>query len=45
MAFESQSHLEYGKGVQYFTDEETNRLFKEYVELIYQLNKIMKALE
>lgn len=43
-AFETQSHLEYGKGVGYFTEEDTSRLFSEYEDLIHQLNKIMKAL-
>lgn len=43
-ALETQSHLLYGNGVKYFADEITNYLLKEYDELIYQLNKIMKAL-
>lgn len=43
-AFETQSHFKYGNGVGYFTDEDTNRLFTEYEELIHQLNKIMKAI-
>tara|TARA_R110002124_G_scaffold280092_1_gene453178 strand:- start:17120 stop:17452 length:333 start_codon:yes stop_codon:yes gene_type:complete len=43
-AFETQSHLKYGNGVGYFTEEDTNRLFTEYKELIHQLNKIMKSI-
>lgn len=43
-AFEAQSHLKYGNGVVYFTDEDTKRLFSEYEELIHQLNKIMKLI-
>lgn len=43
-AFETQSHLEYGKGVGYFNDEDISRLFSEYDDLIHQLNKIMKYL-
>ena len=43
-AYETQSHLEYGNGVGYFSDEQTERLFLEYNELVHQLNKIMKSL-
>lgn len=42
-AFETQSHLKYGIGVDYF-EEDTFRLFDEYKELIHQLNKIMKSI-
>lgn len=43
-AFETQNHLLYGKGVGYFNEEVTSKLFDEYGDLIHQLNKIMKSL-
>lgn len=43
-AFETQSHLIYGNKISYFENEETERLLKEYDELIHQLNKVMKSL-
>ncbi len=43
-AFETQNHLLYGKSVGYFDGAQSKMLFKEYSELIHQLNKIMKSL-
>ncbi len=43
-AFETQSHLLYGKKVDYFDQKIVSILIKEYDELIHQLNKIMKSL-
>ena len=42
-AFETQSHLLYGKGVKYFKDEDISDLIVEYDNLIHQLNKITKS--
>ena len=44
-AYETQSHLLYGEGVEYFDVEQVEELFDKYEELIYQLNKIMNKLE
>lgn len=44
-AFKTQSHLKYGIGVGYFTEEKLSSLFTGYEELIHQLNKIMKSLD
>ena len=44
-AFETQSHLLYGKKVGYFDENKTESLFVEYSELIHELNKILKSLE
>jgi len=43
-SFETQNHLLYGNKAGYFEDEITKRLFKEYDELIHELNKIIKSL-
>jgi len=43
-AFETQSHLIYGTKVEYFNKEEVKELFEEYNNLIFELNKIIKAL-
>ena len=43
-AHETQNHLLYGNGVNYFKDEDTKYLIDEYDDLIHQLNKIMKSL-
>ena len=41
-AFETQSHLEYGKKVGYFTD--IDETIEKYNEIIHDLNKILKSL-
>ena len=43
-SFETQNHLLYGNKADYFEDEITKRLLKEYDGLIYELNKIIKSL-
>ena len=43
-AFETQNHLLYGNKVRYFEPQITTRLFKEYDDLIFDLNKIIKSL-
>lgn len=43
-AYETQNHLLYGVKIGYFDRESANDLIKEYQNLIYQLNKILKAL-
>ncbi len=43
-AFETQSHLLYGNKVKYFANDDTTRLFNQYAELIYDLNKLLKSL-
>lgn len=42
--FETQNHLLYGNSVGYFEVQMTQRLFKEYEELIFELNKLIKSL-
>ena len=44
-SFETQNHLLYGKKVGYFESQITQRLFDEYNELIFELNKLIKSLE
>jgi len=44
-SFETQNHLLYGNKVVYFDSIITERLFQEYNELIYELNKLIKSLE
>jgi four helix bundle protein len=44
-SFETQNHLLYGDKVGYFETDNTQRLFKEYDDLIYDLNKLIKSLE
>ena len=44
-SFETQNHLLYGNKVGYFDSIITERLFQEYNELIYELNKLIKSLE
>ena len=44
-AFETQSHLLYGKKVGYFEKDKTEQLFHKYADLIYEINKILKSLE
>ncbi len=43
-AFETQSHLMYGNKVGYFDIEITESLFVEYSNLIFEINKIINAL-
>lgn len=43
-AFESQNHLLYGNKVEYFETEITNHLFKDYANLIFEINKIISSL-
>lgn len=43
-AFETQNHLLYGNKVGYFDLNEVHKLFAEYNELIYDLNKLLKSL-
>ncbi len=43
-AFETQSHLLYGKSIGYFARELVTDLTAEYQDLIHQLNKILKTL-
>ena len=44
-SFETQNHLLYGNKVGYFDSIITDKLFHEYSELIYELNKLIKSLE
>jgi len=44
-AFETQNHLLYGNKVNYFNNEITEKIFKEYSELIYELNKLINSLK
>lgn len=44
-AFETQSHILYGKKVGYFKEQKTEDLFDKYSELIHEINKILKSLE
>jgi four helix bundle protein len=43
-AFETQNHLLYGNKVGYFESETTNRLFDEYSDLVFSLNKLTNSL-
>lgn len=43
-AYETQSHLIYGNQVGYFDPTATENLLKEYNDLIFELNKLLKAL-
>lgn len=43
-AFETKNHLIYGNKVQYFTDEERQKLIQELDVVIYELNKIINYL-
>ena len=43
-SFETQNHLLYGNKVGYFEIQITDRLFDEYNELIFELNKVIKSL-
>jgi four helix bundle protein len=44
-SFETQNHLLYGGKVGYFMDENINKLFKEYSDLIFELNKLLSSLK
>jgi four helix bundle protein len=44
-SFETQNHLLYGNKIGYFESQITQQLFREYNELIFELNKIIKSLE
>jgi len=44
-SYKTQNHLLYGNKVDYFETQITQRLFEEYNELIYELNKLIKSLE
>jgi four helix bundle protein len=43
-SFETQNHLLYGNKVGYFETQITQRLYKEYNDLIFELNKVIKSL-
>jgi len=43
-AFETQSHLVYGKNVGYFGETIIEKLLHEYNQLIFELNKLMKTI-
>ncbi|MBW6492390.1 MAG: four helix bundle protein [Lentimicrobium sp.] len=42
-SYETQNHQLYGRKVGYFDELITERLFSEYSDLIYELNKIINA--
>jgi len=44
-AFETQSHLLYGAKIEYFNENAIENVFKDYQELIHEINKILKSLE
>jgi len=43
-AFETKSHLIYGKNVDYFTDLEIKNLTEQIESVIHELNKVKKSL-
>jgi four helix bundle protein len=43
-SFETQNHLLYGNKAGYFESQITQRLYKEYNDLIFELNKVIKSL-
>jgi four helix bundle protein len=43
-SFETQSHLLYGKSIGYFETSITQRLFNDYDDLIFELNRLIKSL-
>ena len=43
-SYETQNHLLYGNKVRYFESDITQKLFKEYDDLIFELNKLIKSL-
>ncbi len=44
-SFVTQNHLLYGNKVGYFETQTTECLFKEYDELIFELNKLIKSMD
>ena len=42
-SYETQNHLLYGRKVGYFDELITEKLFSEYSDLIYELNKIINS--
>ena len=43
-SFEMQNHLLYGNKVGYFESQITHQLFREYDDLVLELNKLIKSL-
>jgi four helix bundle protein len=43
-SFETQNHLLYGNKAGYFESQITHQLYKEYNDLIFELNKLIKSL-
>ena len=43
-SIETQNHLLYGAKVGYFNKQSTDMLIKDYNDLIYELNKLIKSL-
>ncbi|MDA3799813.1 MAG: four helix bundle protein [Kiritimatiellae bacterium] len=44
-SFETQNHLIYGTKVGYFNADVTSELNKEYTDLIFEINKLLKTLK
>jgi four helix bundle protein len=42
--YETQNHLLYGKGVEYFNSESVSELINKYDSLIHEINKIISSL-
>ncbi len=42
-SYETQNHLLYGRKVGYFDELNTERLFSEYSDLVFELNKIINS--
>ncbi|MHC1777454.1 MAG: four helix bundle protein [Lentimicrobium sp.] len=42
-SYETQNHLLYGQEVGYFDEQITEKLFRDYSDLAYELNKIINA--
>ncbi len=43
-AFETQSHLKYGNKIGYFDDQVTEKLFRQYADFIFEINKLISSL-
>ncbi len=43
-AYETQSHLIYGSNVKYFQQTQAEKLISQYIEIIHDLNKLIKYL-
>ena len=43
-AYETQSHILYGLGVEYFNEKESKEIVALYNDLIFSLNKLIKSL-